>query len=258
MDINVSGVLTVGRLREVLALIEAGSGVTCFFEGRLRLFVTNPLVTGKPRADIPTVSSGAEADQSNWDVEDEDEDENDNWNGPLPAYMGGVEDNSPEAIERRRLFEEKMQNQKRQRAEEEAMRKRLSREHTTDKELFGRLRVRFGQPFIDAINAEIAEVWREVQPVYSKNTKDGKDGKAGQPRLMPQLELRGETVSFHGFNLTGTTMRVSTPVSISDKSLGSRPLWMYKEWAECAVPRIKAVVDAYAEKAQLVRVVPNN
>ena len=246
MDIKVKGLLTADGLREVLALIDSGTGITCHFDGRLKLRATEvapPRATGGDSV----FHNGADCAQPEWDVDVEE----DGWDGPLPAYFGGVEDNSPEELERRRLLKEERQKQALRRADAAALEQRLSREHTMDKELFGRLRLRYGQQFIDSINAEIAAVWREVRPVYAHNCKDGK---AGQPRLMPQLELRGDTVSFHGFNVAGTTIKIATPISIPDKMEGARALWKYKEWAECAVPRIKAVIGEYAEKAQLVKV----
>lgn len=247
MDIKVKGIITAGRLREFLALIEAGGDITWHFDGRLQLRAAASPQTGVPRIDIPANHDGFGDAEPEYDVEIEDED----WDGPVPAYIGGVVDNSPQEIEQRRLFREESENQKRRRAEANESERRRSQEHTMDKEVFGRLRLRYGQRLIDAINAEIAAVWREVNPVFSQNCKDGK---AGQPRLMPQLEMRDETVWVHGFNSTGTMKRIATPVSISDSSLGSKPLWKYKEWVEHAVPRIKAVIDRYAEEACLVKV----
>ncbi|WP_296942276.1 hypothetical protein [uncultured Massilia sp.] len=246
MDIKVKGLLTAERLREVLALVEAGAGINCYFEGRLRLQATGKVV-------------GCSTDTSDTDLDDvedvgpttDHEDEEDRWEGPLPAYMSGIEDNSPEAVERRRLHTERQQSEAIRTVQAREMRERLSREHKMSRELFGRLRLQYGQMFIDSINAGIAAVWDEVKPVFSANSKDGK---AGQPRLMPQLEMRGNTVYFHGFNLNGTTKSITTPVSTTDTLLGARPIWKYKEWVEYAVPRIIAIIDEYAEKAHLVRV----
>ena len=247
MDIKVKGLLTADRLREVLALVESGAGITCHFDGRLQLRATGVAPARAPGVSNMVIPAREEDVEPEWDIGVEE----DSWDGPLPAYIGGVEDNSPEELERRRLLKEEWQKQELRRADAAALEQRLSREHTMDKELFGRLRLRHGQPFIDSINAEIAAVWREVRPVYAHNCKDGK---AGQPRLMPQLELRGDTVSFHGFNVAGTTIKIATPISIPDKMEGARALWKYREWVECAVPRIKAVIGEYAEKAQLVKV----
>jgi len=246
MDIQVKGLLTADRLREVLALVEAAAGINCYFDGRLRIQSAAEAAADTTHKGV-LVLSDAEDAGVNLDLENEE----DRWDGPLPAYMGGVVDNSPEAIERQRLYELKMQSRALRDAEAAELKQRLSLEHNMSKELFGRLRMRYGQAFIDSINAEIAAVWAEVKPVFSVNCKDGK---AGQPRLMPQLEVRGDSVSFHGFNLTGTTTRIATPVSMADKMLGARPIWKYKEWVEYAVPRIRAVIDEYAEKAQLVKV----
>lgn len=247
MDIKVKGLLTADRLREVLALVESGVGITCHFDGRLQLRAKAMAPARAPGAANMVISGGDEDVDPEWDVEVEE----DSWDGPLPAYIGGVVDNSPEELERRRLLTETRQDQELRMADAAALRQRLSREHTMNKELFGRLRLRYGQALIDSINAEIAAVWCEVKPVFAHNCKDGK---AGQSRLMPQLELRGDTVSFYGFNVAGTTTKIATPISIPDGMEGARPLWKYKEWAECAVPRIKAIIDQYAEKAQLVKV----
>lgn len=247
MDIKVKGLLTADRLREVLALIDSGRGITFYFDGRLQLRATGVVPSGASGVDNTVIPGGAEDVELDW----EEEVEEDGWDGPLPAYIGGVVDNSPEELGRRRLLTETWQNHERRMADAAALRQRLSREHTMNKELFGRLRLRYGQALIDSINEEIAAVWREVKPVFGHNCKDGK---AGQSRLMPQLELRGDTVSFYGFNVAGTTKKIATPISIPDGMEGARPLWKYKEWAECAVPRIKAIIDQYAEKAQLVKV----
>lgn len=246
MDIKVKGLLTAARLKEVLALIEAGTGITCYFDGRLQLRPTAAPLADAPRVDNPVFQGGEEEVQPEGG-----EIEEDHWDGPLPTYIGGVVDNSPEELERRRLLEEGRQKRELRLTEASALKQRLDREHLMNKELFGRLRLRYGQPFIAAINAEIAAVWSEVKPVFSHNCKDGK---AGQPRPMPQLELRGDTVSFHGFNIAGTTTRIATPVSMPDSMEGARPHWKYKEWGEYAVPRIGAVINEYAEKAQLVKV----
>ncbi|MQA23653.1 hypothetical protein [Rugamonas rivuli] len=247
MDIKINGLLTADRLREVLALVEAGPGITCYFHGRLQLRAAAASPAGAPRIDSLLIQDRAEEFQPEGDLEIEE----DHWDGPLPTYIGGVVDNSPEELERRRLLEEGRQKRELRLTEASALKQRLDREHMMNKELFGRLRLRYGQPFIGAINAEIAAVWREVKPVFSHNCKDGK---AGQLRPMPQLELRGDTVSFHGFNLAGTTTRIATPVSMPDNMEGARPHWKYKEWGEYAVPRIRAVINEYAEKAQLVKV----
>lgn len=242
VELAVKGLVTADRLKEVLALLEAGTGVSCYFEGKLYL--------------VPTAGeashNGAQVVSANLD-EDESPEE-DMWGGPLPAYLGGVIDNSPEALERRRALEIDQQRRAQQRAEDKALRERLTRAHHTDMEIFGRLRLRYGQPFIDSINTEIAAVWSEIKPFFSQGCKGGK---AGQPRPMPQLELRGEVVSFYGYNSTGATKRVHTPLSMSDGMLGAAPVWKYKEWVEYVVPRIRAVIDDYAEKAHLVRVAHN-
>ena len=243
MEIKIEGLVTANRLRELLALLEATSGISCYFDGSLRLQAQTAQV-GALQPDHVRATKGC-PDKSLTD--DEREPEDDDWDGPYPTYIAGVVDNSPEVLERRRQYE----LEKKQREEAAALEKRLIDEHRMDKEVFGRLKLRYGPALIDAVNAEIAAVWSEVKPVYAHNCKDGK---AGQPRLMPQLELRGDTVSFHGFNLAGTTLRVATPLSIPDSIEGARPVWKFKEWAEFVVPRIKAVIDSYAEKANLVKV----
>lgn len=247
MDIKLKGVLTADRLKELLALIESGAGIAWYFDGRLQLRATVLQQAVAPRIDVSVSNRDDAHAQPELDVEIAGEE----WDGPVPAYVGGVVDNSPEELERRRLLELNRRELDQRRAEADKLKKLQSDEHTMDKEVFGRLRISFGQPFIDAINTEIAAVWRDVTPAFSINCKDGK---AGQPRLMPQLELRDETVWVRGFNPTGTMIKIATPVSISDSALGSRPLWKYKEWVEHAVPRIKAVIEDYALKANLVRV----
>lgn len=240
MELAIKGFVTADRLKEVLALLEAGTGVSCYFDGKLRLITKAGEALG---AGDMVASTGLD--------EHESLDEEDRWDGPLPAYLGGVVDNSPEEIERRRLLKAERERDARRRVEQATTKERVTRDHRTDKEMFGRLLARYGQPLIDAINAEIAAVWDEVKPVFGHACKDGK---AGQSRLMPQLELRGEVVSFHGFNASGSTKRVSTPVSMPDGMLGATPVWKYKEWVEHSVPRIRAVIEQYAEKAHLVRV----
>ncbi|MEF9926822.1 MAG: hypothetical protein RR775_17710 [Massilia sp.] len=245
MDIKVKGLLTPERLREVLALVEAGAGINCYFDGRLRLQASVEIVRGCTYAD-ETSSSDAEDLGPTTDQEDDE----DRWDGPLPAYISGIVDNSPEALERQRLRQERERREAIRTAQSRELQQRLSREYRMSRELFGRLRLQYGQMFIDSINAEIAAVWREVKPMFLVNCKDGK---TGQPRLMPQLEMRGNTVYFHGFNLSGSTMKITTPVATMDRTLGSRPIWKYKEWVEYAVPRITAVIDEYAEKAHLMK-----
>lgn len=249
MEIRVKGLLTATRLRELLALIEASTSVTCHFDGRLQLRAAQASPTSAMYPDHSVNHRGAEEAQPEEDLELEEEE--DQWDGPLPTYISGVVDNSPEELERRRLLKEQRQSLSQRQAEAYALKKRLFNEHTMDKELFGRLRLRYGQPFIAAINAEIAATWREVNPIFSHNCKDGR---ANQPRPMPQLELRSDSVYFHGFNVTGSTKKIATPVSVREGREGAGPHWKYKEWVEHAVPRIRAVINEYAEKAQLVKV----
>ena len=95
------------------------------------------------------------------------EDEEDWWEGPLPAYMSGIVDNSPEAVERQRLHTERQKSEAIRTVQARELRERLFREHNMSRELFGRLRLQYGQMFIDSINAGIAAVWDEVKPVFS-------------------------------------------------------------------------------------------
>jgi hypothetical protein len=246
MRIKLKGELTEDRLKEALALIGAqGPGVKCYFDGVLDVH---------PAASQDLERADADAVAGSVVLADEDDEadfaEEDEWYGPTPSYVSGVIDNSPEELERRRLAKVADEKYRRKREEEDALEKRLMREHITNKEIFGRLVERYGHDLIDAINTEISAVWGEVKPVFLHNMKGGV---AGAPRPMPQLELRGTTVSFYGYNSAGNTMRIVSPLTVGGRR-SVRPIWLYAEWVGIAVPRISAVIDRFAESANLVRV----
>ena len=248
MRIRLKGELTEDRLKEALALIGAqGPGVKCYFDGVLDVYpaASRDLERADANAVVGSVVLADEDDEADFAEEDE-------WHGPAPSYVSGVIDNSPKELERQRLVKLRDEEDKRKRLEAAALKKRLAREHMTDKEIFCRLiDLRCGNDLIRAINEEIAAVWAEVKPAFSQNVKGGK---AGTPRPMPQLELRGTTVTFHGFNPNGISKKILTPLSERDGQLGARPIWAYKEWADVATPRVRAVIDKFAASAHLERV----
>lgn len=246
MRIKVRGELTEGRLKEAVALLGAkGHSLTCFFDGYL---------TVQP-AEITQTSHATEKGADGDVMEEVDQGleigSDDDWNGPLPAYISGIFDHSPEAVEIRRLQRRNTERIEQAHLEAAALKKRLIREHMANKEIFGRLVLRFGGEFINAINLAISAVWGEVKPVFRH---DGKGGKEGEPRPMPQVELRGTTVSLCGYNTTGATKRILTPLSETDSMAGAGPIWKYREWTECAVPRIREVIESFARQAGLERV----
>ncbi|NHZ38650.1 hypothetical protein [Massilia aquatica] len=176
--------------------------------------------------------------------------EEDSWDGPLPAYVSGVFDNSQEAQAHRLASQQREEQDRLAYIERQARQKSLLREHVRDKEFFGLLVKRDGPALIDALNTEIATIWQQNQPVF---LHDCKQGKAGQLRPMPQLELRGTTVTIYGFNTLGSTRKILTPLSQKGGSLGVEPLWSYPEWVLGTVPRLRAVIDGFALRAGLER-----
>jgi hypothetical protein len=247
MRIRVKGELTAERLKEALALIGAkGQDLNCYFDGYLII---------KAEKDADTSSGTGELNASaiiaDGGTDDERPVSEEEWDGPAPAYASGVVDNSPEAIERRRSYEAARELSDRKHAEERAQWDRALTEHKTDVEIFQRLVLRYGDELIGAINKEIEAVWSDVKPVFEHRTKDYA---AGASRPMPQLQLLGKTVSFHSFNKDGTTKKILTPLSEKQGYLGACPIWKYPEWRDFAVPRIRAVIDEFAQAAHLVRV----
>ena len=113
--------------------------------------------------------------------------------GDVPFFIGAL-------VERARLRQPKEQERERARSESATLQQRRLREHTTDKEIFRMLVLRFGHELINAKNVEIAAVWDEVKPVYAHGAKAVR---AGDPRPAPKLELRGTTVSFTNINAAG-------------------------------------------------------
>lgn len=136
MDIKVKGLLTAERLREILALVEAGAGINCYFEGRLRLQATGKVVGGGKCSSEDALGNVEDVGQIT-----NHEDEEDRWDGPLPAYISGIVDNSPEAVESRRLHTERQQSEIIRTVQARKLRERLSREHKMSRELFGLLRL---------------------------------------------------------------------------------------------------------------------
>lgn len=251
MRIRVTGELTEDRLKEALALIRAkGPGVTCYFEGYLLIKAGKAAEPSSKNRALNT-SDIALDDDAHDDKEDDASESLEEWDGPVPAYVCGVVDNSPEAIERRRNYDLERAESERKNAEWRAEHDQALSQHISDVEIFQRLVLRYGDELISAINAEIAAVWAEVKPVFVHRMKDYE---LGASRPMPRLQLLGKSVSFFAFNTAGTTKKILTPLSMKDGSLGACPIWKYPEWKDCAVPRIRAVIEQFAQAAGLVRV----
>lgn len=251
VKIRLEGFLTEQRLVEALDLMRAHAGaITCSVEGELTIVPTTAPRTPVEAAVNVREGKGVPA----FTIPDaritESRAEEDDWDGPLPAYVSGVFDNSPEAHAHRLASQQREEQDRLAYTERRAREKSLLREHVRDKEFFGLLVQRDGPALIDALNTEIEAIWQQNQPTF---LHDCKQGKAGQLRPMPQLELRGTTVTIYGFNMLGTTRKILTPLSQKGGTLGVEPLWSYPEWVSGTVPRLRAVIEGFALRAGLER-----
>lgn len=105
--------------------------------------------------------------------------------------------------------------------------------------IFSMLVNNFGSEFLDEVNKAIESVWAEKKPIYLQGANKG------MPRPLPYIHAGLGKVWLQ----TGRQMKsIKSPLFVYDRITGTKPIWVYPEWKNYAVPAIYKVIEQFANK----------